>query len=72
MWAFSSHEKLTIRLGRHNITAGGSAHLVAYIGHNVMMDFAGWKNFSTGTVKAVRLNPDNEVIVLACIKSAIF
>jgi len=55
-----------IKLPAHTIGAGGSAHLIVYIGHNALMDYAGLRSKTMSTPQAVADNPQHDAIVLAC------
>ena len=46
--------------------AGGSSHLIAYIGHNALMDYFGARAMALDKVTAKQSNPANDAIVLAC------
>lgn len=57
---------ITISLDDKNNTqlaAGAQAHLIAYIGHNALMDY---KKFFLQPPVAADNNPDNDTIILAC------
>lgn len=60
------HDNYSLKVGKTRIEAGGKAHLIAYIGHNALMDYGGGKSFLTSTPKNASANPYNDAIVLAC------
>lgn len=54
------------------LNAGGNAQLIAYIGHNALMDYAGLANRLLSNPAAANNNPVNDAIVLACKSQAYF
>lgn len=48
------------------LQSGGEAHLIVYMGHNALMDYAGLTSKFFPDVQADKGNPDNDAIVLAC------
>ena len=62
----SGKEPLTIAAGGAIIRAGGSAHLIAYVGHDGLMDFSLDERFP-GPARNTR-----EAIILACISKRYF
>ncbi|MDH5325202.1 MAG: hypothetical protein OEZ68_09855 [Gammaproteobacteria bacterium] len=60
------HDNITVNANGTKIKAGGKAHLIAYIGHNALMDYGGAKAWLNETPVASHSNPDNDAIVLAC------
>lgn len=68
----AGHDGLVVKLNGKTIEAGANAHLIAYIGHNALMDYAGAKDLLISTPKPASINPDNDSIVLACKSQAYF
>lgn len=62
----AGYDSINIRINNTRIQAGGKAQLIAYIGHNALMDYAGARNLLTRTPSQAKDNPDNDAIVLAC------
>ncbi|MBN2419112.1 MAG: hypothetical protein JXL81_06975 [Deltaproteobacteria bacterium] len=58
---------IDIRLKDREIQAGGNAHLIAYVGHNGLMDYS---NVSNPEMEAGK--PENDAIVLACMSEQYF
>lgn len=54
------------------LLAGGKAHLIAYIGHNALMDYTGNSNNLFSPPRQTVENPNNDAIVLACISQSYF
>lgn len=63
---------LDVPLKKDILHAGGNAHLIAYIGHNALMDYGGASNLSLFSPKAAARKPQNDVIVLACRSAPFF
>ena len=59
-------DTISFKLNGNTIAAGGSAHLIVYIGHNALMDYAGLRNNTTPTPAPNSSNPEKDAIVLAC------
>lgn len=55
-----------IQLENKTINAGGSAHLIVYIGHNALMDYIGVNKLSIINPKTEINKQKNDAIVLAC------
>ena len=62
----AGHDFLNLKVNGNILQAGGKAHIMAYIGHNVLMDFAGMRSKLLETTSIAKDNPDNDAIVLAC------
>jgi hypothetical protein len=56
----------TIVITGKTLSAGGNAHLISYVGHNALMDFAGARNYMISNPQPAKHNPTNDAIVLAC------
>jgi hypothetical protein len=59
-------DAFSIVIGEQMIFAGGNAHLIAYIGHNALMDYGGLSDLTLSNPKAETAKPDRDAIVLAC------
>jgi hypothetical protein len=59
-------DPVTVELNGKAIQAGGRAHLIVYLGHNALMDYAGNKSRTVSDPVAAADNPKNDAIVLAC------
>lgn len=57
---------VTVTLKNATLPAGGSAHLVVYIGHNALMEYAGSPEFLSPTKDTSQNKRPNNAIVLAC------
>lgn len=68
----AGHDVIDISINRIQLKVGGEAHLVAYIGHNALMDYLGSKNLLLSTPAPAIGNPNNDAIVLACKSQAYF
>lgn len=68
----AGRDTVDVALNGKVIHAGGRAHLIAYIGHNALMDYAGIKNRSVPDPAAASNNPENDAIVLACKSKSFF
>ncbi len=66
MFYNAGNEVLELNVNGNVLNAGGKAHLMVYIGHNVLMDFAGLKSKLFEKTNIATENPDNDAIVLAC------
>jgi len=55
-----------VQLKNKKIRTGGNAHLIVYIGHNALMDYAGVKSFAISNPKVESNRQENDAIVLAC------
>ena len=62
----AGNEVLELNVNGNILNAGGKAHLMVYIGHNVLMDFAGLKSKLFEKTNITTENPENDAIVLAC------
>ena len=62
----AGYDTISLQVDRQTIQAGGKAHLIVYIGHNALMDFAGATDLMTATPQKAMNNPQNDAIVLAC------
>ncbi len=63
----SGKDVVDIHLKERTITAGGNAHLIAYVGHNGLMDYSDVPNPEPETGKN-----ENDAVVLACISEHYF
>lgn len=59
-------DALVLQVDGKKLNAGSNAHLVVYIGHNALMDYAGLANLRLPNQEAGETNPTNDAIVLAC------
>jgi len=59
-------DAFNLQLDGKRLNAGGNAQLIAYIGHNALMDYAGMANRLLANPLAANNNPVNDAIVLAC------
>jgi hypothetical protein len=59
-------DAFSIVIGERMISAGGNAHLIAYIGHNALMDYGGLSDLTLSNPKAETAKPASDAIVLAC------
>lgn len=62
----AGYDGFNVQLHEQNLGAGGSAHLIAYIGHNALMDYGGAKDLTVSNPGPAKSNPENDAIVLAC------
>jgi len=62
----AGYNPVDISLDGIALAAGSNAHLIVYIGHNALMDFAGSKDWLLRTPPPAVSNPQNDAIVLAC------
>ena len=62
----AGHDAFSVQLKIKKIKAGGGAHLIAYIGHNALMDYWGAANLALANPRVAQENPENDAIVLAC------
>ena len=62
----AGHDPQTVLVPGQKIEAGGSAHLICYIGHNALMDYGGIKKLFFPKMKTASNNPENDAIILAC------
>lgn len=62
----AGNDVLDLKVNDHHLQAGGQAHLMVYIGHNVLMDFAGFRSQLFEQTPITKENPENDAIVLAC------
>jgi hypothetical protein len=68
----AGRDTVEVELDGGVIRAGGRAHLIVYIGHNALMDYAGIKNRTVSDPITVSDNPDNDAVVLACKSKSYF
>ncbi len=68
----AGRDRVDVELNGKVIHAGSRAHLIVYIGHNALMDYAGIKNRSVPNPAAASNNPQNDAIVLACKSESFF
>jgi hypothetical protein len=59
-------DAFTVQLKHKAIRAGGNAHLVVYMGHNALMDYAGSKDLTVSNPEAASDKKEKDAIVLAC------
>lgn len=62
----AGRDTVEVELNGKAIQAGSRAHLIVYIGHNALMDYAGIKNKTVSNPIAASNNPDNDAVALAC------
>ncbi len=62
----AGNDNYTAVVGDKELYAGGKAHLVVYIGHNALMDYAGIKNITAARPVVSQNNVTKDAIVLAC------
>lgn len=62
----AGQESVRINLKDVVLHAGAQSQLIAYIGHNALMDYAGIKDKLVSNPTPASVNPDNDAIVLAC------
>jgi hypothetical protein len=62
----AGQEFVNVQLKDKKIEAGGNAHLIAYIGHNALMDYVGMKDLTVSNPEATVNKRRNDAIVLAC------
>lgn len=68
----SGNDTFDIHMNEIELSAGGHAHLIVYIGHNALMDFAGMNDLTVSNPPVIGSNPDNDAMVLACKSKAWF
>lgn len=64
------HDELNLAVGNKRLAAGGAAHLVAYIGHNALMDYGGVA--SLRAYPSPKTHSPNDAVVLACKSKSYF
>lgn len=62
----AGHDHFELQLDGKRLSAGGNARLIAYIGHNALMDSVGVAKHTLTNPTVARNNPQNDAIVLAC------
>lgn len=62
----AGYDDYVVLIGDTQLHTGGKAHLVVYVGHNALMDYAGMKNIIAARPEASKDNMTNDAIVLAC------
>ena len=62
----AGEDQIIVRVDDKKLLAGGKAHMIVYIGHNALMDYAGVKNYMIARPAQSKDNPINDAIVLAC------
>lgn len=68
----AGNDVFNVQVGKTILPAGGKAHLIAYIGHNVLIDLIVYETAVFSGIKVTKDNPFNDAIVLACKSQSYF
>lgn len=62
----AGNDAFQVQAGGKLLNAGGAAHLIAYIGHNVLIDMVANESPAFSSLQIPADNPPNDAIILAC------